>query len=126
MRGLCLQVLPVSEESRSDVTDELVKLEDVRVEVMRSRGAGGQVRLSNISPPLCKEPIRACLAREQNRICSTPNSCTHWDHRVNAGRTKSTSGTFCIEVDKFALHHPTRRIKDELFKFCGRDCWTLN
>ena len=40
-----LQVLPVSEESRSDGMDDLVKLEDVRVEVMRSRGAGGQVRL---------------------------------------------------------------------------------
>jgi peptide chain release factor 1 len=35
-------VLPLSEESQSDWTDDLVKLEDVRVEVMRSRGAGGQ------------------------------------------------------------------------------------
>jgi peptide chain release factor 1 len=41
----CLQVLPLSEEPRSDRTDDLLKLEDVRVEVMRSRGAGGQVRL---------------------------------------------------------------------------------
>ncbi|KAI0290849.1 peptide chain release factor 1, partial [Multifurca ochricompacta] len=35
-------VLPLSEVSRSDGTDDLVKLEDVRMEVMRSRGAGGQ------------------------------------------------------------------------------------
>ncbi|KAF8496408.1 hypothetical protein F5888DRAFT_1703615 [Russula emetica] len=40
-------VLPLSEEPRSDRTDDLLKddilkLEDVRVEVMRSRGAGGQ------------------------------------------------------------------------------------
>ncbi|KAI0262626.1 hypothetical protein BC834DRAFT_890996 [Gloeopeniophorella convolvens] len=35
-------VLPLSEESQSDGTDDLFKLEDVRVEVMRARGAGGQ------------------------------------------------------------------------------------
>jgi len=37
-------VLPLSEESQSNGTgtDDLVKLEDVRVEVMRARGAGGQ------------------------------------------------------------------------------------
>ncbi len=32
------------------MTDDLLKLEDVRVEVMRSRGAGGQVSL-RIFPP---------------------------------------------------------------------------
>lgn len=59
MRGSCLQVLPLPEESRSDWTDDLVKLEDVRVEVMRSRGAGGQVRLRvfsslhRIEPSVC-------------------------------------------------------------------------
>lgn len=35
-------VLPLSEEPRSDRTDDLLKIDDVRVEVMRSRGAGGQ------------------------------------------------------------------------------------
>ncbi|KAH9956159.1 hypothetical protein BC827DRAFT_1233146 [Russula dissimulans] len=37
-------VLPLSEESESNGTgtDDLVKLEDIRVEVMRARGAGGQ------------------------------------------------------------------------------------
>ena len=39
----CLQVLPLSEESRVDV-DDLLKQDDVRMEVMRARGAGGQVR----------------------------------------------------------------------------------
>lgn len=38
-------MLPLSEEPKSDKTDDFLKLEDVRVEVMRSRGAGGQVRL---------------------------------------------------------------------------------
>lgn len=51
----CLQVLPLSEEPRSDSTDDLLKLEDVRVEVMRSRGAGGQVRLWKISSRFCME-----------------------------------------------------------------------
>ena len=94
MRGSCLQVLPVSEESMPDGTDDLIKLEEVRVEVMRSRGAGGQVRHDFFTSPHCTELNRACLAREQNRICSTPHPCTHWDHRLNAGRTKSASSTY--------------------------------
>ena len=40
----CLQVLPLSEESRVDDVDDLQKQDDVRMEVMRARGAGGQVR----------------------------------------------------------------------------------
>ncbi|KAI0249267.1 hypothetical protein BJV78DRAFT_1276258 [Lactifluus subvellereus] len=35
-------VLPLAEELPSNGTDDLLKLEDVRVEVMRARGAGGQ------------------------------------------------------------------------------------
>jgi hypothetical protein len=89
MRGSCLQVLPLSEEPKSDRTDDLLKLEDVRVEVMRSRGAGGQVRLWFFFSLflLCggDEPSVCIVAREQNRICSTPHPCTHWDHRLNAG-----------------------------------------
>lgn len=50
-----LQVLPLSEEPRSDRIDDLLKLEDVRVEVMRSRGAGGQVRLRIFSSHFCME-----------------------------------------------------------------------
>jgi peptide chain release factor 1 len=38
------QVLPLSEDAESmSGSDELFKMEDVRVEVMRARGAGGQV-----------------------------------------------------------------------------------
>ena len=52
IRDSRLQVLPLSEESQSNGTDDLLRLEDVRVEVMRARGAGGQVRLpaSVLSP----------------------------------------------------------------------------
>jgi hypothetical protein len=38
-------VLPLAEELPSNGTDDLLTLEDVRVEVMRARGAGGQVGL---------------------------------------------------------------------------------
>lgn len=36
-------VMPLSEES--DVDEDLFKMEDVKIEVMRSKGAGGQVRV---------------------------------------------------------------------------------
>jgi protein subunit release factor A len=50
-----MQVLPLSEEPRSDRTDDLLKIEDVRVEVMRSRGAGGQVGLRIFPSRFCME-----------------------------------------------------------------------
>jgi protein subunit release factor A len=49
------QVLPLAEESADETKDELFDMADVRVEVMRARGAGGQVRvvlfLSTPTPP---------------------------------------------------------------------------
>ena len=41
-------VLPLSEAAEPDVEDSLFKMEDVRIEVMRSRGAGGQVRVAMV------------------------------------------------------------------------------
>lgn len=38
-------MLPLSEEAEPAADDNLFKMEDVRIEVMRSRGAGGQVRV---------------------------------------------------------------------------------
>jgi peptide chain release factor 1 len=35
--------MPLADEMPSNGTDDLLRLEDVRVEVMRARGAGGQV-----------------------------------------------------------------------------------
>lgn len=37
------QVLPLSEEGEPSGDDSLFKMEDVKIEVMRARGAGGQV-----------------------------------------------------------------------------------
>ena len=38
------KVLPLSEEAEPAADDNLFKMDDVKIEVMRSRGAGGQVR----------------------------------------------------------------------------------
>jgi protein subunit release factor A len=46
-------VLPVAEELCSNGTDDLLTLEDVRVEVMRARGAGGQVGVRLFVPLFC-------------------------------------------------------------------------
>jgi peptide chain release factor 1 len=43
-------VLPLAEESADETKDELFDMADVRVEVMRARGAGGQVRVSPFPP----------------------------------------------------------------------------
>lgn len=36
-------MLPLAEESDSQANEELFSMSDVRIEVMRARGAGGQV-----------------------------------------------------------------------------------
>lgn len=43
------QVLPLEEDNGFQKDDELIKMEDVKLEVMRARGAGGQVR--SLFPP---------------------------------------------------------------------------
>lgn len=41
---VCLQVLPLAEDTTLEVDEDLFKMDEVRIEVMRARGAGGQVR----------------------------------------------------------------------------------
>ena len=43
---IMLQALPLPEESESNGGDDLFSIEDVKVEVMRARGAGGQVGIA--------------------------------------------------------------------------------
>lgn len=60
-------MLPLSEEPRSNGTDDLVRLEEVRVEVMRARGAGGQVRLRMFVLPFIRIDVgvaRVIVARQ--------------------------------------------------------------
>jgi peptide chain release factor 1 len=44
-----VKVLPLSEETGQGETEELFDMRDVRIEVMRSRGAGGQVRFHTLA-----------------------------------------------------------------------------
>ena len=37
-------MLPLSEDAEAEKEDDLFNMDDVRIEVMRARGAGGQVR----------------------------------------------------------------------------------
>lgn len=75
------QVLPLAEETESH-DDELFSMDDVKLEVMRSRGAGGQV----FSALLCNLflDITSNLARQQNRVGRSINSHTDGDHSINA------------------------------------------
>ena len=41
-----IQVLPMPEESGSETSDDLFTMDEIKIEVMRARGAGGQVGTS--------------------------------------------------------------------------------
>jgi hypothetical protein len=60
------------------------------MEVMRARGAGGQVRPYSLSFSLVC--AYSTVARKQNGICCAPYTHTDWDYRFDARRTESTSG----------------------------------
>ena len=57
-------------------------MDDVKLEVMRSRGAGGQV-FSALSHNLFPD-ITSNSARQQNRVGRSINSHTNGDHSINA------------------------------------------
>jgi peptide chain release factor 1 len=66
---VALIVLPLPEETDKPESDELFNMDDVKIEVMRARGAGGQVNRALLfsSPPEYSHPM--LTARQQNRIC---------------------------------------------------------
>lgn len=89
------KVLPVTEEdgggANDDVNSFYVDEKEVKVEVMRARGAGGQVR--------CEEDVDKItsltdlfLACEQNRICRSIDAHPNRNKRLHAGQPKSTHG----------------------------------
>ena len=45
---LYIEVLPLEEDNGQEVKDDLFTMDEIRIEVMRARGAGGQVR--NVHP----------------------------------------------------------------------------
>lgn len=75
-----------------DAADDLVDEKDVKTEVMRSRGAGGQVRHLGFQIALHVDAALFILARQQNRVCGAADTYPHRDHRFDARFTESTSG----------------------------------
>jgi len=96
------QVLPLAEETESH-DDELFSMDDVKLEVMRSRGAGGQV-FSALSCNLFLD-ITSNSARQQNRVGRSINSHTDGDHSINARWTESASESkTCIPSTNITLN----------------------
>lgn len=61
-------------------------MDEVRIEVMRARGAGGQVRPHDSLPRHANiEGGMDTTARQQNRICGSFDPHPDWDHGVYAG-----------------------------------------
>jgi len=78
-------VLPLVGETDGK-NDPLFSMDEVRVEVMRARGAGGQVSFffspSNLLSRLyIHEKLVAC---EQDRVCRQVDSCAHGNHCLYA------------------------------------------
>lgn len=82
-------VLPLMEETDGQ-NDELFSMDEIRIEVMRARGAGGQVSTCSY---LLFQFIHSVLACEPDRICCPTDPYSHWCYCLNARRTKPTSGT---------------------------------
>lgn len=78
------EVLPLAEES-DQASQELFSMNDVKVEVMRARGAGGQVGVSDSYPHSASVSDSQVVARKQNRICCAINPYTIRYNRFHAG-----------------------------------------
>ena len=74
------QVLPLLEETDGQ-NEELFSLDDVKVEVMRARGAGGQVTNYAYKRQDFAHPHLAC---QQNRIRRSSHTYPHWDNSFHA------------------------------------------
>ena len=88
--ALIHQILPHTEENFAPTMDKLYDEKDVRVEVMRARGAGGQVSISHLALLIDLTPFVAC---QQNRVRSSSNAYPNGYYGVNARRTESAHGT---------------------------------
>jgi peptide chain release factor 1 len=89
----CLKVLPSQNSSNLSEEADVLNEKDVRIDVMRSRGAGGQVRHCS------RKRIRFSdydflQARQPNRISCSTNARTHRNHSVNARFAVATPSLF--------------------------------
>jgi len=83
-------VLPLSEDAEPAADDNLFKMEDVRIEVMRSRGAGGQVRIRTC---FLSSITHGLLARQQNGVGGTFDTRAYGRDSIDAGRAESAPGS---------------------------------
>lgn len=67
-----------------DASDDLVDEKDVKTEVMRSRGAGGQVSDTGSAEIPLKVDSRLLAARQQNRVGSTVDPYSHGNNCLDA------------------------------------------
>ena len=76
------KVLPLVEESHVS-EDKLFTMDEIKIEVMRSRGAGGQVCLFLVerTTPLMRVFSQA---RQQNGVCCSSDTLAHRHHGVHA------------------------------------------
>lgn len=95
------QVLPLTEDAESKSSeDPLYTMDEIRIEVMRSRGAGGQVRC--LITRYYTHYDLFLSARQQNGIRCTTDTHTYWHYGLYARRAEPTSSKF---VDSFVLSH---------------------
>lgn len=94
------QVLP-SESGNQQIQDDLFEMKDVKVETMRSRGAGGQVRSA---AHLCYSSYSAKLiallartARQQNRVGYPPHALANRRDRLDARLALAARGASRIQ-----------------------------
>lgn len=83
-----LQVLPSEPANSAPMDDDLFDQKDVKVEVMRSRGAGGQVCSAYIdwcSFSSLIYTLSSRTARQQNRVGDSSHSRPNRRHRLDAG-----------------------------------------
>ena len=78
------QVLPLSEDGEPSATDDnLFTMDEIKLEVMRARGAGGQAS-PNMVELVGSHELTSIPARQQNRIRRPSDSYTYWDNGVDA------------------------------------------
>lgn len=118
------QALPLPPES-SGSEDALYEDKDVTVEVMRARGAGGQVKHFRSGKIDRRLNRRTSPARQQNRVGGSSHACTFRNHGLNARRAESTSGPSAFTSSVVYSTHivQSSRTEQEPIKCCAHAFW---
>ena len=79
------QVFPLADAKDAQTGKDILDENDVKIEVMRSRGAGGQVSFAQAQKCWPDHPLSAC---QQNRISSPLDASAYWSHCLDARQSK--------------------------------------